>query len=451
MQKLFLKLKNFIDKYELLKFGVAAMLLTIPIYPKFPFLAVGGSYVSIRLEDFMMVLIVGVWFLRTLPDYKNLLKNRVGQAIVIFWAITFISLISAIFLTKTVDYHVVILHWLRRVEYMITFFIGLSTVKSRKDIEFYIKTIFIVIFVVFIFGLGQKFFNWPIITTQNEEYSRGVALRYMPGGHLPSTFAGHYDLAAYIILTSPMLIALAFSKIFKDIKIRAFIFLFIAMSFWLLVETISRTALVSYVLSNTIILILIKRKRFIPILWLSVFVLAGMSADLIGRYTSILDVVLRKLKIMFVPHPVYAADAPVQTAPAPAPVVEDRSSSIRFNVEWPRAIRALTKNPLMGTGFSSITLATDNDFLRLLGEVGITGFLAFFLIFKRFFEDVWNKLKNIDLKSSSDLFFLAFISTIPGIFLDAIFIDIFESSKFALMFWLMLGLAVATLKESKND
>ena len=64
----------------------------------------------------------------------------------------------------------------------------------------------------------------------------------------------------------------------------------------------------------------------------------------------------------------------------------------------------------MGTGFSSITLATDNDFLRLLGETGITGFMAFFLIFKRFVEKAWTKLKNLDLKDSGTLFFLGFIS-----------------------------------------
>ena len=463
MRKLLSRLKGllsgaseFIDRYELLKYAVAAMILAIPIYPKFPFISVPGTYVSIRMEDFMILLVVGIWAVRSAADLESVLRNRAGRAIILFWVVTLVSLVSAIFLTKTVDYQVGILHWVRRVEYMIMFFIGVSSVRSRKDLEFYMKTIFVVIAVVFVFGVGQKFFNWPIITTQNQEYSKGVALRYMPGGHLPATFAGHYDLAAYIILTSPMLFALCFSDLFKDLKIKGFILVFILMSFWLLIETVSRTSIVSYVISVTIALFLIKKKRIIPIFWAISLIWAGMSQDLIGRYVSILEVILRKAKLMFLPRPLYAQELTAEIAqaaapsPTPVPVLEDRSSSIRFNIEWPRAIRALTKNPLMGTGFSSITLATDNDYLRMLGEVGVTGFLAFALIFKRLVHPVFMKLKSLDLKNPADLFFISMVSVLPGIFLVAVFIDIFESSKFAIMFWLMLGFAVSTLKNEKS-
>ena len=57
-----------------------------------------------------------------------------------------------------------------------------------------------------------------------------------------------------------------------------------------------------------------------------------------------------------------------------------RSGEIRFNVEWPRAITAFSKNPLLGTGPGSITLATDNDYLRSLGESGLLGFITFAFI-----------------------------------------------------------------------
>ena len=72
--------------------------------------------------------------------------------------------------------------------------------------------------------------------------------------------------------------------------------------------------------------------------------------------------------------------------PTPPPVFEDRSTNIRLNVEWPRAIRAFSKNPLLGTGYSSISLATDNDYLRALGEVGFLGFISFSLIFVKLIE-----------------------------------------------------------------
>lgn len=453
MQKLFGRLREIIEKYELLKFGVAALLIAVPVYPKFPFISVPGTFVSIRLEDFLVLLVTGLWFVSGFKDLRSILANRIGQAIIIYWVVALVSVISAIFLTKTVGVSIVILHLLRRIEYMITFFIGLTTIKTSKDIAFYAKCIFIVLAVIFIFGLGQKYFNWPVITTQNQEYSKGVALRYMPGGHLASTFAGHYDLAAYIILTSPFIIAITFSDFFKNIRTKIFLFLFAAASFWLLINTVSRISIASYILSVTIALFLIKKKRYILPFVIIAGGIAGMSAGLIERYKGVLQLIKDKLGNLIVPEAHAQATLPPNALQnsAPAPFAGDRSSSIRFNVEWPRAIRALSKNPLLGTGFSSITLATDNDYLRALGEVGVAGFLAFVLIFKRLLGPIWSKLRNLNLQDVGDLYFIGIVSAIPGILVNAVFIDVFESSKFAIMFWLMLGLAVAVIKNAKTD
>jgi len=436
MQKFMQRLSSRLD--EALKFGVAAILLAIPLYQKFPFINIPGTYVSIRLEDFLILLVSFIWFLKIIPDLKNFLKNKINQAIIIFLGVTLVSLISAIFLTHTVVPHIGILNWARRVEYLLPFFIGASVIKSKEDLWFYIKCIFIAIFFVFVFGIGQKYFNWPVITTQNQEYSKGVALMYIPGGHLASTFAGHYDLAAYIIITTPLLLALLFSSFAKSIKTKIFIFAFLAMSFWLLVNTVSRISIASYMLTGALMLFLLRKWKLIAVFVVIVAVLGGLSMSLVARYESIIKVFIKDVS---------AASTPT---PAPIPVLEDRSTSIRINVEWPRAIRAFTKNPLMGTGFSSITLATDNDYLRLLGEAGIVGFLAFFLIFKRIISLILPKLKKIDTSNISSLYVAAMGVAIPGVLVNAIFIDVFEASKFAILFWLMLGFAVSIIKNEKN-
>ena len=60
------------------------------------------------------------------------------------------------------------------------------------------------------------------------------------------------------------------------------------------------------------------------------------------------------------PTPTVIRHAPEEVFPEPdidAGVA--RSGEIRFNVEWPRAINAFKKNPLIGTGLGSLTLATD--------------------------------------------------------------------------------------------
>lgn len=182
------------------------------------------------------------------------------------------------------------------------------------------------------------------------------------------------------------------------------------------------------------------------------------------RYTRIIDVTLRQImkreQINFVkPKIIYAVDEaslpkrriPEATpTPTPQPIFEDRSTSIRLNVEWPRAVRAFLKNPILGTGFSSITLATDSHYLRLLGEVGILGSLSFFLIFLRVAKPLLQSLSqvrgNLTLKTA---FLAGVIGALPAIFLNAVFIDVFEASKFAIIFWLMLGFSIALTRQDE--
>ena len=78
MQKL-LKLP---DKFS--KYLVAALLIIIPLYPKFPFLKLPGIYVSIRLEDFLLVIVAVFTFVRLIPKLKELLNDHLIRSIFIF-------------------------------------------------------------------------------------------------------------------------------------------------------------------------------------------------------------------------------------------------------------------------------------------------------------------------------------------------------------------------------
>ena len=122
-----------------------------------------------------------------------------------------------------------------------------------------------------------------------------------------------------------------------------------------------------------------------------------------------------------------------------------RSSKIRFNVEWPRALRAFYKDPIIGTGYASITLATDNDYLRALGETGILGFLTLTLIFFAMF------LHSVKYSFESHNVFgkvmvVGFMGAMVGFLVNAVFIDVLESSKVAYTFWMFMGIMIGIIK-----
>jgi hypothetical protein len=206
---------------------------------------------------------------------------------------------------------------------------------------------------------------------------------------------------------------------------------------------------------------LLKKYKAIVFVVLISLVLTVFSPNLLARYKNLIDVYsskIRNIKIVevnifnFTVSAQEAEPLSVRTpTPVPVPVFEDRSTSIRLTVEWPRAVRAFIKNPLLGSGYSSIGLASDNDYLRLLAEVGSLGFLAFMLIIVRILFVFASALPLTKNFSGIKLGFVAgAIGGIFGILLNAVFIDVFEASKFALIFWLIVGLAVCVVRDRLN-
>jgi hypothetical protein len=330
-------------------------------------------------------------------------------------------------------------------------------------LSFYIKVLMITVFVAFLYGVGQRYFYLPVIMTQNSESSKGMALRWTPGSQATSTFAGHYDLAAFMVLVLPILISLIF--VVKDTKFKILLAIVSLSGYWLLVNTASRISLASYLFAVCVSLILLKKFKAIFFVVIISLILTSFSPSLFARYKNLIDVYSQKIKnvklINLNPYN-FKVSAQEVTIPArtaiplptakPKPVIEDRSTSIRLNVEWPRAIRAFSKNPLLGTGYSSIGLASDNDYLRLLAEVGLLGFLSFILILVRIFLTLTSAFPLTEKLNSIRLGFVAgIIGGVSGTLVNAVFIDVFEASKFAIIFWLLLGCAVSIVRNNNYE
>lgn len=458
MQKRFSKLEG------VLKYTIAVILLTVPLYPKFPLISIPGTYVAVRMEDFVMVFASLLLFYLLRQNLKSFFSNNINRSIFLFLFVGLVSLFSAIFVTQTVTPLLGLLHWARRVEYLIPYFLGVFAMSLRKsDLEFYLKVIMVSILVSFVYGLGQRYLQWPIIVTQNLEYSQGLALRYISGSHINAGFAGHYDLGTYLVLMLPVFISLFF--LVKTFRTKFILLFCVSGGLWLLSFSGSRISAFSYIIASSLALIFIKKYKAIPIVILISFIFFSMSPNLTSRYLRIFQVTSKKILgiVHEKVHPVAAfaqdesLNLPIKrvvppSPPTPSPVFEDRSTSIRTNVEWPRAARAFFKNPILGTGYSSITLATDNDFLRVLGELGLIGFGAFTLIFLRQAKYFFVKSPLISHYKGEELAYLSGISSgFIGVLINSFVLDVFEASKFAITFWLVTGMAVSLLNYKKNE
>ena len=85
--------------------------------------------------------------------------------------------------------------------------------------------------------------------------------------------------------------------------------------------------------------------------------------------------------------------------------------------------------------------------MRALGETGLLGFAAFYgLIFFAGYL-LWKNLKSKDFYEGKAVL-AAVLAGILGLLINAVYIDVFEASKVALVFWGLIG---ASLAYGKTD
>ncbi len=326
------------------KFGLAAILIFIPLYPKFPLFTVPFSYVAIRAEDFLISLVWLIFLIRLIVA-RQIKFPKITFQFIVFFFVTFTSSLSAILVTQNIQPLIVILHFLRRVEYLSVFFLIYWAARDASSRRYYLELAILPSIGVFLYGIAQIFFGAPVISTMDSESSKGIALTLRPGVTLNSTFAGHYDLAVYLNMVMTYLMALtssASSWLKKLPLLSLFIFLL-----WLFMQAGSRVGLLGLALSVCLVSYLYRRYLLGLSFLLIIFAFVATSPQYISRFQSILKVFSAKVT-QIVASPVYAGLEATPTPEALRAIQQDTSTSIRFDVEWPRALRAFYKNPLLG-------------------------------------------------------------------------------------------------------
>jgi hypothetical protein len=495
MKKLTASLK-WLDN-NLMKVLTVLFIYLIPLYPKFPLQMLRDTYISIRLDDIFVASYVVIFAIQLIRK-KVQLNASFLPLFILYWIAIFLSFALGFYVQHSFIFQYVgFLNAARRVEYMIIFFIAASTVQSKEDFYFYIRHIIITAALVFLYGFGQKFIGLPAIQTMNKEFAKGTTLFLTSDARVSSTFAGHYDLAAYLVMLVPMILA------FHMIKKEHFAFITYIMAVSILVMTASRSSFAAYFLSTIAFLIVVRRWWYLLAAIIITTVFMMTSNALTERFAQTF-----RVKQLFVneatgqvvlPQNISTSELPAGTsfvkvngnkasdkdkASSEAllreqflsqirleasrsgkiltreqedkmvnnmfgrftPVVgvtADISFATRLQVEWPRAIAAYKRNPLLGSGPSSITESSDNSFIRWLGEFGLLGSSLMIAILLAIVVRVSRALKYIE--KHDRLIMQGFIFGMIALAINGTYIDVYEASKVAYTLWLIAGLYIGAL------
>jgi len=516
------KLLNWLDSNILLLLA-SFLFIFIPLYPKLPlFDILPGYIVRVRLEDFFVAFTLLVWFVQVLRK-KAKFKSLLFVPILVYLGIGVLSMFSAVYITHTVPNEAIhvnkmILHWLRRVEYMSLYFVFYSAIKSLKQIKKISILFGSTAILATIYGMGQKLYQWPVYSTMNREFAKGWRLVLTEHARVPSTFAGHYDFAAYLVLFLTLS-----ASIFLNVKkepVKVVSLLGFTAALVSLVLTASRASYLSYLaaISVAIYLLSLRKdflwglKRWLTIIGLSLIFMFAFG-ELSSRFAHFFNFAriagFIKHDVLKLPQPeeylrltddlalVYSpsdkppvpahkidkdtgkelppdvfrdvhdgAEATTTASGAAEIVLRERvytptafafglSSAIRFDALWPRAIKGFLTNPLLGSGYSTLTKvsvsefteaeSTDNDWLRALGETGLLGFLSFFGTIGLALWYAW-KNKQYLRHTFIYAFTVGIASGAVGLLINALYIDVFEASKVAFTFWALMGIFIATIE-----
>lgn len=239
------------------------LLAFIPLYPKIPLLDVVNTWVYVRAEDFIIALAVVIWVIMLVLK-KVTLKTPLTIPILVFWIVGGISTFHGVMLIfptlSDVFANVAFLSFMRRIEYIFLFFVAFTSIKDKKYINYVIYALTTILILIAVYGMGQKYLGFPAYLTMNEEFAKGIPIRLSELSRVPSTFAGHYDLAAYLVLVIPILTSVFFA--FKNWFMKIFLMISIILGFALLFMTVSRVSFLVLIISLAMLLFL-QKKRFL--------------------------------------------------------------------------------------------------------------------------------------------------------------------------------------------
>ncbi len=513
------KVLHWLDN-NILQLLAGFLLVFIPLYPKWPLFDILYGYnVRVRLEDFFVAGTLVVFIVQWIRKKVVLPQTPVSKGLFTYLFFGFLSVLVSIFVIKTVPLEYLhagktFLHWLRRVEYFSLFFIFFSSIKSNKAIKVYLWLFFLTFLAVVLYGYGQKYLYWPAFSTMNREFAKGWWLYLTEHARVLSTFGGHYDLAGYLVIA--LTLSWSFFIGLKNKLLKTGLGLLILSGFWLLILTASRISFISYLLGLSVVIFIWTFKkglgwgvsRWLVATFLSVLLMLsfGDLSDRFLRLVKISDRVsgLKQILLkptasppqnnaMFLennlaavaaksdvpPTPIKPGDVtgqemplllPVKTATGTALVqtprtysqnalLYDLSTGIRLDATWPRAWAGFLRDPILGSGYATLTKttieeftegeSTDNDYLRALGETGFLGFATFFGTIILMAILVFRSLGGINdpiLYSLS----AGFIGLSFGLLTNGLLIDIFEASKVAYVFWGISGLSLGAIYLNKS-
>ena len=361
--------------------GSAALivaLVLLPLYPKVGLIAVRGTYVPVRLDDFITLGVIAAWGI-TLVRARRLPRVPSIAPFVLAWlAAGLVALAIGAALLGTVSLDTGFLFWAKPIEYLALGWAAYDLLDSPERLRLAILAIFITAAVVLMYAMLERF-HW---VPPAPNYATDVTARR---GVLGSTMGDQHQMASYLGIVTLLGIAM-WQRYPGAVRITGILAL--AVTAYVVLHAGGRSEFFSLAICS--LLLAAWRPARAPALAMVGFLaiafllpapveraLDGQLGNRSGSQTVVLPTPGPSTQPGGgSPEPSSSAP-PIDVSDRIDDLPDDRSLEIRFRERWPVFIQTALRNPLLGAGPSAATEAADGYYIRSFTEIGVIGTLIF--------------------------------------------------------------------------
>lgn len=377
---------------------VFSMLLS----PEFGQRSTEGSGVTLRVDDFLLVIIGLSWLARAALDKDMGLvrKTNLNIPILLYLLVCIISTgigISAGNVKLKTGFFFVLKYF----EYYVVYFLVVNYVRTRKQIQLLIISLLVTCGIVDL-----------------------IALLQIPSGkRLSAPFEGEIGepntLGGYLVVM--IIVSIALFTYLKSKKLKTLLLFMVGLSFIPFLLSLSRGSYLAFIPAFFTLIALSDKKALLVSL---------LAAAIFAGPFIIPDKVINRVMHTF-------SQRTQSGQEQIGSVKVDTSTSIRLR-SWSRGFDAVMERPLFGYGVTGWYFI-DNQFTKVLVETGFIGLSAFLFLLFSIFKESFKVLRSTD-----DRFFkgltIGFIAGLVGIIFHSIGANTFIIVRIMEPFWLLAGL-----------
>ncbi|MFB0565214.1 MAG: O-antigen ligase family protein [Candidatus Aminicenantaceae bacterium] len=375
---------------------------------------VPGREIVIRLDDFLLALIIFTWLAKTAVN-KGLtlfIKTPINKPIVVYILICVIATLRGTVLGY-VDLAKGFFYVARYTEYFLLYILVANHIHSRKQVKFFLNAFFITCAIVSVYGMLQIPSGARVTAPFEGEVGE------------PNTFGG------YLLFVFCVAIGISLQKVSRKMRLTlAGLCILIFLPF---LYTLSRASYLAVVFSYIALIILSKKKAVL---------VAVLAAVILTGAVLKPEAIFSRVQYTFTQQQERLARF--------GTVYLDESASARI-FSWKDSLNAWKKHPVLGRGVTGF-IFIDGQYIRTLPELGAIGFAVLLWLLWSIFKHSLNIHKKMEDELYKGLT-MGYIAGFVGLVVHALASNTFIIIRIMEPFWFITGIVMMlpALNEDKIE